>query len=1208
MAENVRPEINIPETPPADPDFNSLLTDVLADSIPPDELGVRLKAKDGFARLDDRIAIRGDSGIFGSNETTYQSRRILESRVVTDDQREVIRGVAERARGRSSLLNAGQALSIAQSIMNGELGNGALLEKARDLGLDDLTAASLQVFAEAKGDCTDDNMGDIVREYLSSGDDKDLLDYLETVRGLYADVSDTAIGRSQIKPLEQLAQSARQLSVRSRFIQLASNGVKTGSDIELREAFRELDKFQTVFDGDKVAKDGLVIAGLTLSRDYLLGDALQAAAVEGGSFAVAAERLVTIAAISTQIGDAEDFENTLNILAGDIYRSELGVVFSDLLQGVEISRPALQDLRERLKTIAVRRKIGDVDFLALLQEESRKFEEVIEGVERLAEDREVVELRQRFVDDPDVATLVEGIIDIPAGDKIDDELRQQLLDDLAVSIAATKGINPRRFEDLRAIAVGGIRRSRSQGDQENIDLLDTPEKRNVSALSYMVDRFKNSIMPLFEVVRGGGDGARLTPYITGKRNDYIQNIERLERQRALSDSERAYLESVELLSSFNPHLVALIREKPELTSLYMEQYFAEIDGNTKEQIGQNEETYVPLVQLGLGPSGLAAAGELARSNPELSAQTLFIDAGRVPGGPFAIPKGLSWSLNSANAVGATTNILPDQTDIEAAGGAVRSYGSPLVAYPGERLRGKETRGASINATVDYLPNPDNVSTTQYPSNVDLARVLQLQAALLVDNAMFSTRIISVDSVSDGKPGNKRLTLEHINSKGETVRSIVRTDALIVSSGLGEPNFGIRLEGSNAEALLESEANTATETGFPILSDTLGAFEYLSSPEAETPVAPKGTVVIYGGGNSADVLVEYLGRQFESGNPALDSIDKVVIVTSKTLSERPRYARINDLKPRNGKKNFLEIVDARVEDVGLNDNGRAVLLDGNGEPIQIDGSILEADHVIAASGFQPELDKIFAGLLAEGESLDRRRGTNGVVLPTNPGFTIADTLTNDPTVLIVGTASRADFTNQNKLGQLPAQSAEALLNNGPENAVAIGFRAPDTRAAVRLKFTNFKSQNEGQLRAKNTEPQVINVGEIAEPEEKYRIPLINTPLPTRRNVDSGSDTLTALLLDNINRLRLPDNANAQFDLVVALDENGLYLSGSQQTPKGLLTAVQNAASDPYFQSYLSRAVAGRRRFNKLDISLSFSNGKLRLRDGSRDGKRTFAEVS
>ena len=1184
--------------------------------MPNDELVPRLNAKDGYATDENGQRLKRVNGRLQVPQYSFEA--IVEQRSVTPEQEAIILAVAERASTRRAQLRSGEAIGLAREIASGVLSNGSLLGKAKKAGYDDLTTASLQSLAEAKGQSVDPEADRLVQEFLESGDDTALLAYVEDRRVAVADVSDTGTVRRDIGPLETYAQAARQVSVRSRFWEAARFGTEGGTDLELREAFRLLEEFQPVFANDNVVAAGLRAAGLELRRDNFLLGTFQSVAAESPDYERAAELLKAMETTTLQLGDTELFGDTLTKVANTVYRREITSIFGDFIGRVQLDRQTVADLRRTVGEVKIRPPVGDVDFQDLFIEARDTFESILSAVESLTIQREIVEIKKRFIDDPDLAGIVDSIIDLPDGDIVSDALRQELIDELSFLTSARKGLDPQRFEDLRSLAIDGIRRSR-QSSEMGLDLTETPPERNIEAVRTLVRRFKDSIMPLFETIRGGSaDESTLLKYITrggrGLRDGFVQDIERLEEQRPLSETERAYMESIELLTLFNPHLVALARERPELTSLYLEQFFRDKDQATKESLTQ--DLYVPLVQIGLGPNGVASAGELVRSNPDLASQTLYIDGAALPGGPFGQAKGLGWSLNSANSIGRSTNVLPDVTDSEAAGVAVRSYGSPVVMYPGERRQGEDTRSGSINVTTDYLLNPDNVSTTRYPDNADLARVLQLQSALLVDHVLLSTRVTKVESVDDGQPGNKRITIEFQTEAGETIINTIRTDGIIVSSGLGEPNYGIELQGSQAEQLLDSSRNTDTPDGFPILTDTLGAFEVLSSPETPEPVAPEGTIVIYGGGNSADVLIEYLGRQFESGNPALDGVEKVYVVTGAPLSERPRYAAINDLKQRGGKKNFLEIVDARVADVALESDGQAVVLDASGRQITITGSDgqavpLKADHVIAAAGFRPELDRVFESLLSPGESLDRRQGTDKVTLPTNPGVAVADQLISDPDVVLVGTASRDGFTGNDKITQLPKQASVALRNNGVENAVAIGFRTPDTRAAVRLKFSQWE-RGKGELVAGERSKVVIPVENIA-PGQTRTVEV--GPLPTtRRTVPADSETLTALLLDElvgIELARAPRQAGYGF--TVSLGQNGFVVSPDGNTPVELLDRLAGAISEPYFQAYALKAIRGRRSSSGLSVQLSFSNGKLRLRDKPNSqspddaSTRTFVEV-
>ena len=195
-----------------------------------------------------------------------------------------------------------------------------------------------------------------------------------------------------------------------------------------------------------------------------------------------------------------------------------------------------------------------------------------------------------------------------------------------------------------------------------------------------------------------------------------------------------------------------------VTSEFLRHHFDRVSRDTLADLKDGD--YVPLIQVGLGPNGLASLGEVVRNNPELARQMLVIDAGDQPGGPFAIPRGSAWELNSANRRGASGPTLPDQSAYEELK-TVRAYGSPLPWYPGERsTRSKNIRQGSINTTVDYLLVPDDLSTVRYPTNEDLQLILSLQAAMLANRVALKTKLVkSEPNPNPEEKGEKIVTLE-----------------------------------------------------------------------------------------------------------------------------------------------------------------------------------------------------------------------------------------------------------------------------------------------------------------------------------------------------------------------------------------------------------------------------------------------------------------
>ena len=1196
-------------------DTASFLRDVLDGTIPLTELQGRLDG--GTIKKNGRFLVRDPRGDVFPNDTPFDASgytTVREERKLSEPQKLVVRYLSESAGRRELKGRTAQYNAVGSEIVRNDLSVQQVAQRVNQLGLDDATSADLIALANLIGKVPDKGISEAVVRLFDSGDDSDLLRKLDFQRGKFADISDSTIMQSDISTLEAYVQTSRRISIRGRFWKLAIPDVTQGLAC--------LENYAIVDDSDKLLIQELRGEALGLKRDNLIFNIYEQSGKETPDFMAAALLLGEAAKTIADLQDTKGL-SILEIVAESTYASEVNIFFANLVKQLSLDRRQIVDVVAQLETAPIRPNIAGADFFAKFQAAKEQLINITDRIENLAFESELVELRKRFIAEPDVQALVQEIVELPGETAESGRLRQDLLDDLSLIITARRGLDPNRYMLLKDIAIEGIRMT-MKTERQTINLTETVPDRNIEAVRNLVRRFQVGIMPLFEALRGGANGAILVDKyvsgLTGDRESYVQRIQALEQQRDLTAIEVAYLGSVELLTVFNPHLVALAKEQPELTSLYLEQYFKSMDAFTKENLAT--DSYVPVLQIGLGPNGVAAAGELNRVNAGVASQTLFVDSAPLPGGPFGLAKGQSWELNSANSISTTTNNLPDVLPNDEKGISVRSYGSPLAAYPGERNETSDTRTASINTTVDYLLNPDNVSNKRYPTNADLARVLQLQSAMLIDNVLLSTEVVKSEPVNDGKPGNKRVTLEYQNAQGETISCTVRTDSIIIAGGLGKPNYGLNLDGSEAAKVLQKD--TAPKDGFPLLTDTIGAFSVLSDPEGE-PVAPQGTIVIYGGGNSADVLIEYFGRQFESGNPNLNGIKKVYVLTTAELSKRPRYAQINDLKSRNGQANFLELVSARVADVKELDSGKLQLIDSNNEPIKVgrNGStkILEADHVISASGFSPTLDEIFKALLTTGESLNKRTGLGKVSLPSNPGFSIADELLADPDVVIVGTGSRADFQNPNKLGQLPDKAREALLRNGAENAVAIGFRTPDTRAAIRLKYTKKVYEAQSDLPVGKQEVIIDTSTTLEVPRSSVAILDKALRPSTRRDIEANSSTLSALFLQALPPLRLTDGpnqmalnsdlANPQFNLQLHFNEQlgQCSLQADMPLPKALIDVIEKALANPYFQSYAMKALSGRRVNRGLEVSMAFSRGRLQYRDpGIIDGKgRTYVEI-
>ena len=881
---------------------------------------------------------------------------------------------------------------------------------------------------------------------------------------------------------------------------------------------------------------------------------------------------------------AQDAERARE-LAVAAYQKELTTAEQTLLQAISAgaSEEKIADIKGSLP---IRASVGQFAYAEELAASLQKIELLEAERRRTTLQREIYTLLRLFRAAP-ATTVLATIQELPAELDADTRIRERVLQFYKQYLLSRRDRRPDDYREAFSFEVQALKQIIAPEYDFDQDL-----GRNAAAVTLLAGRYTDVIHPLFQSLKADAAGERLMDYIrAGGRDRSVQNLERLRRQRQLSTIEEAYLASVQMLSYFNPNLLALANTNPGIVSVYLESYFKRQSEATFETIADGE--YVPLLQIGLGPNGLTAAGELLRSRPDLAAGALFVDNAELPGGPFAVPKGPAWDLNSANSANVLEPMLPAPSKNPADEmKTVRAYGSPLRWFPGERLNDSDVRQGSINATVDYLITPDGISDTRYPDNADMALILQLQAALVARRAVLRTEVVSVESAGDARnPQRKFVTLRQTTADGErTVR--VQTDNLIISSGLGAPTYGFELRGSRAQAVLQASQDGKR---FPRLADTLTAFRALASLENENgndQPEPGEVMVIYGNGNSADTLIEYLGGLFQGGNRSVRNIKKIYVITNGSLSRRPRYAAISDLRSRRGEGSLVEIVKARVGDVSFAGNSNdpdqpLVLFDTNGNMIRDSrGELIKATNVIAATGFQSKLDRVLAPLL-RGKRIRSEGALKSLALPTNKNVTVADTLANDPSVLFVGTASRPGFEIADKLSQLPREAREALLRNGAENAVAIGFRAPDTQAAVRLFTQSIPTVPTQDNRSTNRRLPHAN-DETAEP----AIFMADSPLPrTRRDTSANAAILTPLINQALADVRIDHYGEVRYSYQLQFDANRTLLRPLGPSSAAMNAAVDEACRNPYFLAYARKAIRARRNSSAIQIELNFQRGRL-----------------
>lgn len=892
-------------------------------------------------------------------------------------------------------------------------------------------------------------------------------------------------------------------------------------------------------------------------------------------------------------------------LAKALYRAELATYREQAVQMISLDTDP-ERIYRFIDDLPIRPSVGDIDFAKTLAGLKDRIRGYYVGIGEIARLKKANGIRRAFT-----SASTEGLLDsiglLPDTTAEDVAVKRQLLELFRNFVATNR---PGDFDARFAQEIEQLNEEKLKQKFERPEL-----GRNKEAFKYLSENFVKVVLPLIEALR---DDPRTKPDVdrilaiktvngqtVSERFKYLQKLTELQKQRPLTDIEQSYIESVELLTIFNPYLIAALNAEPSVSGEFLRHHFDKLSDEVTGQLKDGD--YVPLVLVGTGPNGVASLGEVARVNPELARLALVIDSGEQPGGPFAIPGGPAWRLNSANRRGNEGQVLPDSpngTELK----TVRAYGSPVARwYPGERKAGFDTRQGSINTTVDYLPTPDDISTARYPTNEELQQVLAFQTALLTQNLALRTEVARVEpNGNTHEQGNKIVTLKIRDNFGAERVVKIKTDALFVSSGLGEPTYGFRLEGSRAQRVIDE---TSDSEGFPKISRTLEAFQAFADRTAENKRSPGKTLAIWGGGNSADTLIEYIGQLFEQGeNPLVREITKIYLVSESDLSQRPRYAAINDLRARNGGANLLEFVRARVADVdfaeesGNPEDRKIIVLDREGNPIRDSkGNLVTADSGIAATGFRPQTTRVFESYVPNPVT-GLEESLQPLTLPTNPDVAVAEVFKEDPTIVLLGTASKPRFESLEKLLQLPREAREALLRNGAENAVAIGFRAPDTQAAT-LVWLQSRLAN---LEAKRREPKrtIQPVGNI---EKGFKAELDRTlpegDLAIPDNLAYDDLILSPLLSYELAKdIQASDRFTGGFDFDLTYDNDRkkfvIEFQGGENNSKiswDLVQEIGRAIGDPDFQMFALDALAKIRRRPKLELGVGFTQGKVSFRD-------------
>ncbi len=807
--------------------------------------------------------------------------------------------------------------------------------------------------------------------------------------------------------------------------------------------------------------------------------------------------------------------------------------------------------------------------------------------------RNSVAINEKFITS-DANQVLRDIELLPEDTDEDIEFKRNKFESYREFIRVRKNIRPDDYFTVFNTEIQAILKKMNEDLYEKEDL-----GINNEAFRYVKERYRDALKPLVETLIDDPKTKNEMNQVLDKkrRKLYRRRVRDLRLQRNLTDIEETYFKSTELLTAVSPYLIAAALADVGTTTVYLQNHFESLSKKTKEKIKDGQ--YFPLVFVGTGPNGIIGIGEIVRKNPNLAREMLVIDQGKQPGGPFGVPNGPAWELNSANLVG--KKFLPNMPGKDETK-TVRAYGSSDRWYPGERNNTVATRSGSINKLIDWLPDPDDLSRKRYPSNEELQVMLSLHGAVTLNKLALETKLVSVEPNEDQSEKGKHL-LTLIVDNGRRIIN-VRTDHLIIDSGLGEATYGFDTQGKKAEAVIRESDRTP---GFPKVSTTLDAFNALADRTREKPTQGFGeSIGIYGIGNSTDVLVEYLGRIFDGENNDVRNVKKIYIIATGAPTRRPRYRKIDDLRPRLGRPNIISLVSSRVGDFGFSSDSqfvdfeekKIIVYDENNRPIRDEeGNIIEVDNLIAATGFKSKIDEVLSQYIPRGKRVSDI--LTPFALPSNPSVSVAETLQNESNILVIGTGSNPRF-NDSKLTQLPRESRDALLRIGPENAVAIGFRGPDSQAAVNIYLSQNQFELEGTTeQAAQDEIELMNKGYDGNMLSFVPSVIDGFPLRIQDNVDEKT-LLSSLLSYQLRGLKVvTDETPYTGELIFTLSRSTENDFGLLSKPdfdfavsRDLLQSLSSVLKNDYFQRYAASLIRQTRGNNpSIDLRLFFDKGKI-----------------
>jgi len=253
-------------------------------------------------------------------------------------------------------------------------------------------------------------------------------------------------------------------------------------------------------------------------------------------------------------------------------------------------------------------------------------------------------------------------------------------------------------------------------------------------------------------------------------------------------------------------------------------------------------------------------------------------------------------------------------------------------------------------------------------------------------------------------------------------------------------------------------------------------------------------------------------------------------------------------------------------------------------------VVAADHIFEATGFEEGVPAALQPLITNGVAVTKIP----VRLPTNADIVVGESLAGYSNISLVGTVSRPSFNEAKRL-QLP-ESSEEVLAGVSENVVAIGFRAPDTQAAV---SEHLKRQElalpiyDGSKIEAEVTGKTLSMERAEEPVVSAEFKPREIAIDSRVTADSA--LMTPLLLAQLSTHRLADRGKHQFVLDIKQTADSVSVSAPEGSaiPASVMGEVLAASQNAYFAAYSQKALRERRGSTKIQVHMNYIGGRLRL---------------